>query len=256
MRGELCIGFASVLSFASMLLLIFVNVGQINTSTIPRKIFMVRVNMSDYGAAVQAAISDVNPVLGLYTTNASAPLQAQKGLRQFYEFGLYSYCAYVDEKAGICGNHTIGQRYTPYDIITADMNLNYSIITAPIIPENTFRDSNYLGANSKGAYWLILLGTICAALAVLTGIAKNNFTFFVSAIFSAVGSLFLLVAAGLWTVMIKKTQAINIAVNPLNQQPLRIIVTEGNGLFLTWAAFVCLFVSIVPYVVSCCTYRG
>jgi hypothetical protein len=238
-----------------MLLLIFVHVGQINTSTIPRKITMVKVNMSDYIAAVQGAIAP-NPVFGLYTNNSSAPLQTNAGLRQFYDFGFYSYCAYVDENAGICGNHTVGQRFTPYDVVTSDMAPNYSTIAAAIIPENTFTDSKYLGNTSQAGYWLILLGTICAALALITGIAKNHLTFFLSAIFSLLGSLLLLIGASLWTVVIKKSQVINMAVNPNNQQLLRITVTEGSGLFITWAAFVVLLASVIPYFISCCTWRG
>ncbi len=115
--------------------------------------------------ALEALI--LNPVIGLYTNNTSAPLQAEAGVRQLYEFGLYSYCAYVDAKAGICSNHTVGYPYTPYNIITADMSSNYSILSAPFIPDNSFRDSNYLGNSSKAASWLILLGTIAIALALL-----------------------------------------------------------------------------------------
>lgn len=59
--------------------------------------------------------------------------------------------------------------------------------------------------------------------------------------------MLLLIGASLWTVMIKKSQAINTAVNPLSQVKIGIIVTEGNGLFILWAAFVCLFVSVIPY---------
>jgi len=125
MRGELCVGFASILSLASLILLIFLHVGQINTSTVPRKISMVRVNMTAYGAAIQAATWD--PVQGLYTNNGSAPLQAEAGVRQTYEFGLYSYCAFVQDGTGICGNHTIAEQFRPFDTITADMFGNYSV---------------------------------------------------------------------------------------------------------------------------------
>jgi len=79
------------------------------------------------------------------------------------------------------------------------------------------------------------------------GIAKNGVTFFVSTIFSIGGSVLLLIGASLWTVMIKKSQAINTAMNPLNQVKIGITVSEGNGLFILWAAFVCLFVSVIPY---------
>jgi len=237
-----------------MMLLIFVHVGQINNSTIPRNIAMVKVNTSGYGAALEAAL--FNPIFGLYTSNSSAPLQAEQGLRQLYEFGIYSYCAFVDGRHGTCGNHTIGEQFKPYDAITADMLSNYSFLSLTLIPETTFQDSKYLGQSSKAAYWMILFGTICAALALLTGIAKNSLTFFVSTIFSIGGSVLLLIGASLWTVMIKKSQAINTAMNPLNQVKIGITVSEGNGLFILWAAFVCLFVSVIPYMLSCCTYRG
>ncbi|KAF9478692.1 hypothetical protein BDN70DRAFT_879596 [Pholiota conissans] len=257
MRGEVCIGIGSIFSFTSLILLIFVHVGQISLSNVPRNIFMVKVNMSAYGQNIAAAIAP-NPVFGLYTNNASAPLNDQQGLRQFYEFGLYSYCAYVEPKAGTCSNHTAGQTFKPYDIVTSDMLANFSRLSAtPLIPlDLTFKDSKYLGQTSRAAYWLLLLGTICAALALITGIAKNNLTLSFSSIISTIGALFLLIAASLWTVLIKKAQAINTATQALNGEPVGITVSEGNGLFLTWAAFVCLFISVIPYVLSCCTFRG
>ncbi|KAF8807667.1 hypothetical protein BYT27DRAFT_7165643 [Phlegmacium glaucopus] len=254
MRGELCVGFASVLSFASLILLIFLHVGQINTSAVPRKISMVKVNMSSYGAAIQAAI--FNPVQGLYTNNGSASLQAEAGVRQTYEFGLYSYCAFVQDGTGICGNHTIGEQFRPFDTISADMLGNYSVLSAAFIQNSTFRDSKYLGQLSKAAYWMFLLGTICAALTVLTGILKNNLTFFVSSTFAVFGSVLLLIGASLWTVMIKKSQAINTTLNAVTQQPLGITLSSGSGVFIAWAAFACLAVSVIPYGISCCTYRG
>jgi len=118
----------------------------------------------------------------LYTSNASAALQAEQGLRQLYEFGLYSYCAFVDERQGTCGNHTVGEQFKPYDAITADMFSNYSFLSSTLIPETTFQDSKYLGQSSKAAYWMILFGTICAALALLTfvfsdGLASHSHCF-------------------------------------------------------------------------------
>ena len=111
-----------------------------------------------------------DPIEGLYTTNASAPLGVQAGLRQFYEFGLYSHCAYVNATAGICSNVTAATRFTPYDAITGDMAANYSQETDSILMAFTFRNSAYLGEQSKAAYHLILLATICAALALVTSV--------------------------------------------------------------------------------------
>lgn len=122
-------------------------------------------------AAIQAAI--LNPVQALYTNNGNAPLQAQAGVRQTYEFGLYSYCAFVQDGTGICGNHTIGEQFQPFDVITADMLSNYSVLSAAFIESPTFRDSKYLGQLSKATYWMFLLGTICAALTVLTSVSPS-----------------------------------------------------------------------------------
>jgi hypothetical protein len=191
-----------------------------------------------------------NNVTDLYTTNASAPLNEQAGLRDSYEFGFYSYCAYVSDNGGICSNRTTAHAFKPFDAVSADMPQIYRVISGTsIIPLNlTFKDSKYTGQTSKAAYWMILLGTICAALTLITGFAKSNLTFFVSTIFSIAGSLFLLIGSSLWTVLIKKTEAIN-------SSGVEIFVSEGTGLFLLWASFVCLFLSVIPSVLSCCTYR-
>ncbi|KAG7099573.1 hypothetical protein E1B28_001403 [Marasmius oreades] len=256
MRGEICVGFASVLSLASMILLIFAHVGQINTSKVPHAIFMARVNVSGYGAALTTAF--LNEIVGLYTSNATAPLGARAGLRQFYQFGLYSHCAFVNETAGLCSNTTVAHRFRPYDYITEDMASNYSTSTDAIIVGTAFRDSDSLDQSSKAAYYLILLGTIAVALAFFSGLAKHNFTFLLSALFAGIGSLFTLVGAILWTIIIKKSASINSFVigTDANLSPLGITVSIGIGLYLVWASFACIFASMVPYVVSCCTYRG
>ncbi|KAJ6626838.1 actin cortical patch SUR7/pH-response regulator pali [Mycena sp. CBHHK59/15] len=256
MRGEICVGSASFLAFASMLLLIFVHVSQINTSTVPRGISLVKINVSDYGEALHTALID--DIELLYTKNASAPLAAGAGLRQFYLFGLYAHCGYVNDTAGICTNHTAQNQFQPYAALTSDMLSNYTDITNFILSDTAFADSNSLGHSSRAAYWMLLLGTICAALALLTGIAKNNLTFFVSTGFAIIGSLFILIGASIWTVMIKKTQSVNTimigtAANPVS---VGIEVSTGSALYMIWAAFASLLVSVVPYMISCCTYRG
>ncbi|KAJ7124734.1 actin cortical patch SUR7/pH-response regulator pali [Mycena crocata] len=255
MRGEVCVGSASFLAFASLLLLIFVHVSQINTSTVPRGIYMVKINVSDYGDALRSAINP-DPVLGLYTTNSSAPLGFNGGLRQFYLFGLYSHCGYVNDSAGICANHSIQNQFTPYTALTSDMLANYTVLTNSIFSNKAFPDTDSLGHTSRAAYWMLLLGTICAALALLTGIAKNGLTFFVSTGFAIIGSIFILIGASIWTAMIQKTAAVNSLMIGNNPVSIGIKATMGPGLFMAWAAFASLFVSIVPYMVSCCTFRG
>ncbi|KAF8225792.1 hypothetical protein L208DRAFT_1367821 [Tricholoma matsutake] len=254
MRGEICVGAASILSLAATLLMIFVHVGQINTSTVPRGISMIKVNVSSYGQSLHNALTD--PIQGLYASNSSAPLQTAAGLRQFYAFGLYSYCGFIDNRQGICTNHTAGQQFKPYDAITSDMAANYTRITEVVVAGTTFQNSHYLGQSSKAAYWMLLLGTICASLALVTGVLKRNLTFFVSTLFSIVGSLLILIGASIWTVLIRRTEAVNNLLIGLPPISVGIVVSSGSGLALTWAAFACMVVSIVPYMISCCTYRG
>ncbi|KAJ7655208.1 hypothetical protein DFH06DRAFT_1092394 [Mycena polygramma] len=255
MRGEICVGSASFLAFVSLLLLIFVHVSQINTSNVPKGLSLAKINVSSYGDALHAAIFD--PVEDLYTTNASAPLESGLGLRQFYLFGLYSHCGYVNDSAGTCTNHSIQNQFLPYAALTSDMLANYTTLTNFILgDESFFIDSDSLGHSSRAAYWMLLLGTICAALALLTGVAKTAFTFFASTAFAILGSIFILIGASIWTVMIKKTQSVNSLTVGTGDVPLGIEVSVGTALYMIWASFVTLLASVIPYMVSCCTFRG
>ncbi|KAJ7596716.1 actin cortical patch SUR7/pH-response regulator pali [Mycena floridula] len=254
MRGEICVGFASSLSIIAVALLIAAHVSQLNTNI--RSLFLVQVDVSNYGTALETALFD--PTVGLYTSNPSAPLLVGAGLRQFYKFGLYSHCAYVDSKNGICTNHTFAAMFRPFDAITSDMQANYSAISAAIMSGTTFTDSGYLGESTRAAFWLVFIGTLGAALAFLVGLAKHSYTFLFSAILSALSSLLVLISAAIWTVMIKKAQDINTVIigTTANQTALGITVSVGKSLYLIWAAFACLLISVLPYMISCCTFRG
>jgi len=217
---------------------------------------MAKVNVSGYGNALYAAFSD--PILGLYTNNATAPLNVRAGLRQLYRFGLYSHCAYVNETAGICTNTTAAYEFQPYTVITGDMLANYSGYSNAIIHNATFANSSMLGENTRSAYYLLLLGSIVAIVSLVTGVIKHTWAFFLSTSSAAVASVFVLAGSALWTVTIKKAEDINTwTVNVQTVQvPLGIEVSAGIGLYLAWAAFACLVTSIIPYMISCCTFRG
>ena len=97
---------------------------------------------------------------GLYTDNASAPLQAGAGLRRAYGFGLYSYCAYVNETAGPCTSRTIVYPFRPYTVIAKDVPSNYSNYTNTILHNSTFANYPSLARSSRAACCLFLLGSI------------------------------------------------------------------------------------------------
>jgi len=218
---------------------------------------MAKVNVSGYATALRTDFYP-DPIDGLYTYNATAPLGVAAGLRQLYEFGLYSHCAYVNATAGTCSNITAANKFLPYDVIVGDMAANYSQETNAILSVQAIYDSAYFAEQSKAAYYLILLATICTALALVTGVLKHTVAFLLSSSLSVLGSFLLLVGAALWTVIISKAASINnvTITSGGSTVPQGIITTAGPGLYLTWAAFACLTVSIVPYMLSCCTYRG
>ncbi|KAF8213504.1 hypothetical protein K438DRAFT_2009685 [Mycena galopus ATCC 62051] len=249
MRGEFCVGAASILSFVSLLLLIFVHVSQINTSTVPRGISLVKINVSAYGDALHQAI--VDPVDGLYTTNASAPFESGAGLRQFYLFGLYAHCGYINSTEGTCTNKSIQNQFTPYAALTSDMpaiTLSSRTLSCPTILDDPSRHNMRSGGSlnvrrptTSPNQLNILLGAVCS------GVAKYSATFFLSTFAAIIGSIFLLIGATIWTVIIKKTQAVNSAMlGATSPVPVGIEVSIGKGLYLIWAAFVTLLFSAVP----------
>jgi len=214
---------------------------------------MVKVNVTGYGAALANATFD--PIEGLNTTNGTAPLQQRLGLRQYYEFGLYSYCGYINS-TGICGNHTAAAPFHPFQAITGDMATNYSSLTTVILSNTTLIDSEYLGQSSSAAYYLILLGTILTAVTFFTGFTKRSFTFVISGLLSVVSTVLLLAAASIWTILVNKSESVNSLTIGSQNMPVGIIVSSGRGLSLAWASFVCSVISVIPYMINCFTYRG
>lgn len=87
---------------------------------------------------------------------------------------------------------------------------------------------------------------------ICSGIVKHTVAFLFSAFISIIGSILLLAGSALWTVMLKKSQDINnIDVGDVDNVPFGITVDVGNGIFLMWAGFACLVVSIIPYMIRC-----
>lgn len=75
---------------------------------------------------------------------------------------------------GICSNVSAADRFEPLTVITADMLANYTQFTNAIITQGTFIDSNYLGDFTNGAYYLVLIGTVATALALITYVTQST----------------------------------------------------------------------------------
>ncbi|KAF8758997.1 the biosynthesis of sterol glucoside [Rhizoctonia solani] len=201
MRGEVCIGSASALSFISLLLLIFAHVGQINTDTVPRQISLVTVNMTGYARGLQGATGDPTP--GLFTNVSTTPLGTEAGLRNIYSWGFY----------------------------------NSDPICSP--QASAFVDSAYLADYTRAGFWLVFLGTLAAGIAFLSGLYKSTMTFMISTVFSMFGAGCLLIGASILTAVLNKAKSIN-NYTVADGTPLGIIVSTGSSLSLIWAAFVLL----------------
>jgi len=174
-------------------------------------------------------------------------------LRQLYQFGLYSYCAYIDHGQGGCSNTNVAFQLQPFKAVLSDTPANYSDLTRSFVPGNlTLTNDQYLGGFSEVAYYPLLMGTICAFLAMLFGALKHTSTFLISAFFAFFGTFFLFIGVVIWAVLIHKAQSINKAFLTYGSTmlPLGIVVSAGSGLGLFWAAFVCNFLSIFPYLSS------
>ncbi|KAG8889686.1 hypothetical protein FRB98_003249 [Tulasnella sp. 332] len=258
MRGETCIAIATFFTFASLIILIFAHVGQINTSAVPRKLHMAQVNVTHYGVAFQAGTGINAP--GLYSSNASAPLEAGNGLRQLYSWGIYGFCAYLQPgpSNGTCGNQTFANGFTPYDVIVADVPVAYQEYTKVLVASaSAFKNSPYLSNLTKSGMDLLFIGTLAAFVALITGVIKHKITFLLASFFSIVGSLFLLVGATLWSVAIGKAESINKGIvkgSGGSVTPLGIVVTTGPQLYLFWVSFIFLLISTVPYTISCWSF--
>src|SRR5260221_14188173 len=119
-------------------------------------------------------------------------------------------------------------RYLPYKALLADMSPNYTALTVFIINQTSSFESDSIGSHTRSASYLILIGTICAFLALvmcadslsrlldpfansysLSGLFKHTVAFFVSACLAILATVFLLTAASLWTSAIKTSESVN-----------------------------------------------
>jgi len=76
--------------------------------------------------------------------------------------------------------------------------------------------------------------------------------------FSLAGSALLLIGASIWTAAINKSKVVNDIVLTLSKTntavSLGFTVSAGSGLYLLWASFVCLLLSVIPYMIRCVSY--
>ncbi|CAK9784599.1 hypothetical protein CC85DRAFT_282973 [Cutaneotrichosporon oleaginosum] len=252
MRGEHCIAGASVLTFISMILLLFANIGQVSPGAVTSGLYMVQVDVSGFGNALQSANKQSN---NLYWTQ-NTPMGDSKGLRQYYRYGLYNACGY-QKSGGVCNSTIFGYPYAPFEQMLADTPSkpnDYKKMTQDIIPSSTFKNNAWNGTMSKSASSLIFIASILTGLAFVFGLIKLRLCFLLAAGCSGLAAFFLMIGAAIWTSIIAKNAWLTI-VKVQGGVKLGILVTPGPALYLSWVSFVLVTLSVAPYVISCCTYR-
>jgi len=253
MRGEHCVAAASVLSAMAVLLLIFANIGQVSSGPLTNGIYWAEVNVAAYGNGFQGGTGD--SAGGLYDTK-NDPLGNSTGLRQYYRYGIYNACGYQKDGSGICNSTVFGYPMQPFANMLSDTPAKFKIQTAAIIPDDavSFKDNAWNVRNSRAGSIFAFFGSVLALAALITGVIKARIFFLVASICSGLSALFLLIGAAIWTAVIAKDDWLKI-VKVEHGDSLGIFVNPGPTLYLTWVSFALMTLSVLPYVISCCTFR-
>lgn len=125
-----------------------------------------------------------------------------------------------------------------------------------IIPStaSAFKNNGWNHSLSKVGSGLIFVGSLLTLVSFVCGLVKHRLAFFGAALSSGISAFFLMVGAAIWTSIIAKDAWLK-AVQVQGNVALGVLVNPGSALYLTWVSFVFVALSVVPYVISCCTFR-
>lgn len=252
MRGEHCVAGASILSAISVILLVFVNIGQIKTGAVTSGLYFLEVNVAPYGSTFSQA-SGVSAD-GMYNTDVTDPMGSSMGLPQYYRYGIYNACGYQKDGSGNCNKTIFGYPFEGRNQIIADLPAKFKAPSVQVSANTAFNDTSYNYNTSRAGSLMIFVGSCLALLALIVGLIKARTTFLLATAFSSLSALLLLVGAACWTALVAKNKIIN-DIYAAGKYPLGWIVGAGPSLYLTWASFALMVLATVPYVISFFTFR-
>ncbi|CAO1615845.1 unnamed protein product [Sympodiomycopsis kandeliae] len=239
------VGLGLLLTFAATALTVLSNMGQLTQNVVARNIYFVAVNTRGLGDTVTTNGGS------LYAGNQASAIGANQGLKYEYFWGMYDYCG----GSGVNGNRDcsdsyIGYRWEPAKALVADAQTTFaSQLNQTIGGDNTFTDDHYLGLLSRVANVIILVGTILTGLGFLTSFLAHRFCFAFAALECLGAAGCLATGAALWTAIIYKAK---------HSIPdgVGVVVSYGNALWMTWAAFGAVVLAIIPLIIACCVGRS
>lgn len=259
-----CAATGVIFTWAAVLLLVFGNIAQINPNSVPRHLRIVSIDTTGLAEALSAssgaALSNFTDIYNAntpYFTKTSGDIR-HDGLRKTYEWGLWSYCSSngaVGEDRSYCEDASIYPAFQPAKILLDDIPVDYSNQLKETLPENVFSADDYLRKFTRIASYLILVGSICTALAAIFALFARRCAFTLAAIFSIISFLTLAIGLIIYTVICQRAiQAINDAT--VSGVKVGLTLSYGNALWILWAACGCMLFAIPPTTLACCFGRN
>jgi len=253
-RLNFCASIGLFLALAAAILMIFAEISQISRNqTVPRSLRMATVNTSGFGDALTASGATATNLYGSGERTAN-----NQGLRQYYSYGLWAYCAGPSQRGTgsdvYCSGTSWGTSFTPVNAILSDVPADLQTVVTNSLPGTTFSSNGYLNSITKAAFYLYFIGAIAIFVSFILGLLAHRFAFLFSALFGIVAFIALAAAAVIWTVVISRVRSgINNAI--LAGTPLGITVSYGNALWITWGAAGAALLSVLPFFLACCFGR-
>lgn len=250
MRLGICAGFGLFCIFASVILMIFVEIAQISArQKVPRSLQLVYLDATNFGMALAAAGASTS---SLYTSGSRSG--NNQGLRQIYSWGLWSYCGatgLATTNDDYCSETHWGNGFQPESALLLDTPTTLTTNVQSAIPAVTFNSNKYLNRTTKAAFYLYLIGAISAGVSLILGFCAHRFAYLFSALMAIVAFITLATASTIWTVIISRVKT-GINNQTVSGTPLGLYIHYGNGLWLAWAAAGAAFISVFPFFFACC----
>ncbi|ORY55531.1 actin cortical patch SUR7/pH-response regulator pali [Leucosporidium creatinivorum] len=258
-----CAGFATLLSVAAVVLLIFGEIGQIETSIVTRHLRIVTIGTSGVGAAIAEHLdTGMANVTGLYNTATTYKVKTgngtHDGLRKNYEFGIWNYCATngdIGTERSYCTPRAFGAPIQPAAVFLQDVPTKFAEPLQAILPDSVFTADDYLGKFTTAASYLVFVGAIAAALCMLIGFVAHKGAYVLGAILALISALTLAIGLVIYTVIFSRIISAISDVQVAENVDLGVDVAYGNALWLMWGAAAAIIFAVLPFSIACCTGR-
>lgn len=263
-----CASLGTMLTLAAGILYIFFSIGNFTIhQLVPKHIRIVQISTFGLGAALSGQLS--GSAQQGFTNSSLYGNQDQElnrrnpgdGLRTYYTWGLWNYCAGYDgpSKLQYCTSTKWAHRFQPTAALVQDAPTAYQSALNNLLSEqfDRIKSDRYLGDWSRIAFYFLFISVALLGVMILAGGGSSAGR---GASCAAIGLNLLvfgsaMIGTMIWTIMI------SILKHRLNDQTvsngisLGIVAEYGNAIWILWAIDGILLVSFVPYIFACIAGR-